>query len=675
VSTLAVQGMKLGEMLESPGFRLFDAMSAIEIMDPKMDSGFNNSRDMTLEKAEDTGIISCKASHEELLGIWDQLLMYFLLWLEGHTIAQTCFCCLYLQDLKKLVKPVPIFGAFVDAFLVACRRARNAVLRAGVFDDEDFMPSLFAIDLEACVFATNPAEVSSRLVDVRKSLATDSSKLAEPLSWRLDFIGEYMLALCDLVDEAELTPNGDRAKHMENAGRRLTSCLGLIEKLDASAAPLPPGGLPCFDASINRGLLVPGPPRTVEPLADSRVAFRMWSSHIQELLQCRSLTTLPLQQLLEGGSAVARKVAAEPNILPRSVGQLCASQEGFVRKVMLDSLQLHLFPCEALQHCKRATDTFLAHSESLFGHLLKLAHANRARRFRRLAHVFTDFNALQHEAWRLDEDLKQTFGANLRHPRPCWVWIMEHCLEMMIAKLLLGFELDLYDQAELHMIYWYIDYLYGLRLYNLNELYHAKEQPVGGGKKKATVRQKDHAMRGGGLRPRNPPGFLLLLEATQSTVRGLFRLLAFCLRRDLLAAPAATTGGLAQRFVLRFRALEQFRLPHLPSYRDFEQSSASAQQTPPDGGRVVLDAAQASFADSAALLERLGAARNSDDSQHWPYQESPQDTAKALKRVVVANQLAVTKLMRALDSAEKGLQVEASPTHHPYLMSIRVTTA
>jgi len=182
-------------------------------------------------------------------------------------------------------------------------------------------------------------------------------------------------------------------------------------------------------------------------------------------------------------------------------------------------------------------------------------------------------------------------------------------------------------------------------------------------------------MRGGGLRPRNPPGFLLLLEATQSTVRGLFRLLAFCLRRNLLAAPAAATEGLAQRFVLRFRALEQFRLPHLPSYRDFEQSSASAQQTPPDGGRVVLDAAQASFADSATLLERLGAARHPDDSQHWPYQESPQDTAKALKRVVVANQLAVTKLMRALDSAEKGLQVEASPTHHPYLMSIRVTTA
>eukprot|EP00971_Amphidinium_carterae_P309383 6148004-Amphidinium_carterae.1 len=35
--------------------------------------------------------------------------------------------------------------------------------------------------------------------------------------------------------------------------------------------------------------------------------------------------------------------------------------------------------------------------EAMFEHLLKLAHMNRARRFRRLAHVFVDFNAMQHE--------------------------------------------------------------------------------------------------------------------------------------------------------------------------------------------------------------------------------------------------------------------------------------
>lgn len=32
-------GLELGELLHDPGFGLFEAMSAIEMMDPKMDAG------------------------------------------------------------------------------------------------------------------------------------------------------------------------------------------------------------------------------------------------------------------------------------------------------------------------------------------------------------------------------------------------------------------------------------------------------------------------------------------------------------------------------------------------------------------------------------------------------------------------------------------------------------
>merc|ERR1719265_2568265 len=183
---------------------------------------------------------------------------------------------------------------------------------------------------------------------------------------------------------------------------------------------------------------------------------------------------------------------------------------------MIDSLEFFLFPRDALQHCEKAAVTFLDHSEQVFTSLLRLTYSNRARRFRRLAHVFSDFNALQHRAWSLDEELKTTFGANMRYPRPCWVWIMEHCLQMMLTKLFLGFELDLYDEAEFHMIYWYADYLYGLRVYNLNELHHAKEQQVGDPKKRGRGARQAAQQQGRGQRPRNPPPFLLLLEANQS---------------------------------------------------------------------------------------------------------------------------------------------------------------
>jgi hypothetical protein len=291
----------------------------------------------------------------------------------------------------------------------------------------------------------------------------------------------------------------------------------------------------------------------------------MWSSHLHELVLCGSITQRPLEELMQG--AITHKV--EPGALPRSVAHLCASEEGLMRRLMMDSLTHLLFPEEAVQHCKKMTDSFLTHSESLLGHMVKLAHLNKARRFRRLAHVFSEFNALQNEAWHLDEELKKTFGANLRHPRPCWVWITENCVQAMIDKLLLGFELDLYDQAEFHMIYWYVEYLFGLRIYNLNEVYHAKEQAGGGGSKPKKGAKKEQPKNfQGGLKPRIQPPFLMLLEATRSTVRGIFRLLAFCLRRQLISAPTSCTNGMAQRFVLRFRALEHFRLPHQPSFQD-----------------------------------------------------------------------------------------------------------
>ena len=121
---LAVSGMNLGEMMESSSFRLYDAMSAIEIMDPKMDTGYKSQEDMTLEKAEALGLVSDQLETEVLIGLMDHLLMYYLLWLDGHTIVQTCFSCLYLQDAPRLLKPIPALGSFVDALLVTCQNAK-----------------------------------------------------------------------------------------------------------------------------------------------------------------------------------------------------------------------------------------------------------------------------------------------------------------------------------------------------------------------------------------------------------------------------------------------------------------------------------------------------------------------------------------------------------------------
>merc|ERR1719341_280938 len=187
--------MKLGEMLASPQFRLVDAMSAIEIMDAKMDSGYKNSEDMTLERAEEEGILATGLSHEEMIAIWDQMLMYYLLWLEGHTLVQTAFACLYLHSIEKHVRAMPLFGAFVDAFMVICRTAKQAITHAYIFDDEDFLPSSFGIDLNQCVYSSVPADVAARLKQEQSALSTDQSATAKALRCRFEFMSDYMMSL------------------------------------------------------------------------------------------------------------------------------------------------------------------------------------------------------------------------------------------------------------------------------------------------------------------------------------------------------------------------------------------------------------------------------------------------------------------------------------------------
>lgn len=644
---LAVSGMNLGEMMESSSFRLYDAMSAIEIMDPKMDTGYKSQEDMTLEKAEALGLVSDQLETEVLIGLMDHLLMYYLLWLDGHTIVQTCFSCLYLQDAPRLLKPIPALGSFVDALLVTCQNAKDAVNSAGVWDDEDFMPTMFNVDFQdSSVFSTDPIKVNEKL-KIEKERQQD-----EAILWRLDFIGKYMSALVAL--------SRPRPSTLPSAKGLLAKCAQLLPKIEKSAKAPSDAVKKRFDASLNRKLLVPGPPRQVEPIEDPKVVFSMWAKHINELSLGCTLLTRPLGDLLEGVISVIQE--DKPNVLSRSVAQLVVSDSGFVRQLLQESLETHLFPPEAMQHCKKQAEPFLQRCESMFLHMLKLTHLNRARRFRRLAHVFPDFNELQHEAYRLDDTLKSTFGANLKYSRPSWGFIMDHALQAMIAKLLIGFQLDIYEEAELHMIYWYVDYLCGLRIYYLNEIFYAKE--CSGGKKKPS-RPKD-ALSGKGNRPKNPPLSLLLLEAMQSMVRGLFRLLAFFLTENLLTSPQSVRAGLAQRFVLRFRCLETFRLPHLPSYHDFDQSAVLAQD--PKERRGVLTAAQSSFQDAAQLLEKVQGALREDGRM----EVGGDDLPKALRRVVVANQLGITQLQRLDQEELSGKKVLAETVHHPEFISIQV---
>jgi hypothetical protein len=86
----------VGQLVHLSSFSLFDAMSAIEIMDPRMDTG------MTME--ENTFDIKKHRSASETLWIMDRLLTCEMAWISGHSLSQTVYTCTYFHHIKTLTE-------------------------------------------------------------------------------------------------------------------------------------------------------------------------------------------------------------------------------------------------------------------------------------------------------------------------------------------------------------------------------------------------------------------------------------------------------------------------------------------------------------------------------------------------------------------------------------------
>lgn len=116
-------------------------MSAIEMMDPKMDAGMIgnqvNRKVLNFEQAIKDGTIKIKdLTLPELIGIMDTCFCCLITWLEGHSLAQTVFTCLYIHNPDFIEDPA--MKAFALGILKICDIAREKVNKAAVFEEVRF---------------------------------------------------------------------------------------------------------------------------------------------------------------------------------------------------------------------------------------------------------------------------------------------------------------------------------------------------------------------------------------------------------------------------------------------------------------------------------------------------------------------------------------------------------
>ncbi|CAL8107226.1 unnamed protein product [Calicophoron daubneyi] len=209
--TACQYALEPGSLCHSSWFTLQHSMSAIEIMDPKMDIRMQGARRVVpVSEALDKKILPLGPfENKQLLGIMDELLASTVNWLTGDSLAQSIFICMYMHC-TQLVKD-QYLSAFCELLRRSVYQIRHVIVAAGVFDEEDHYAPTHGMPLSGPdpIYDNleNPSPYlskwsSSQLIDWTNQLINQLSEtkleLAKCVQTRLQFV-QTLLQLAEKI--------------------------------------------------------------------------------------------------------------------------------------------------------------------------------------------------------------------------------------------------------------------------------------------------------------------------------------------------------------------------------------------------------------------------------------------------------------------------------------------
>ncbi|KAF7233962.1 hypothetical protein EG68_10362 [Paragonimus skrjabini miyazakii] len=159
--TACQRALRPGELCFSPLFTLQHAMSAIEIMDPKMDIRVPGARRIvsTAESLATKALpLGPFENLGELVGIMDEMLCSLVNWLTGDSLAQSVFISMYM-DCTQLVRD-PYLVIFCKLLRRSVCHLREFILKTNVTDEEDHYVPTHGVPL------SEPNPAYDRLLEV-----------------------------------------------------------------------------------------------------------------------------------------------------------------------------------------------------------------------------------------------------------------------------------------------------------------------------------------------------------------------------------------------------------------------------------------------------------------------------------------------------------------------------
>lgn len=598
----AIKDLELGELLHDELFGLFEAMSAIEMMDPKMDAGMRcnrgNKPPLTFHQAIERNILPLhNIPLKDQLAVMDNTWACMVSWLDGHSLAQTVFTNLYLHS------PHSIQDKALRAFCIAIFKIidiiKDFINRGLVFEEEDFQPLMYGYRLMPDVTDARTIGMLKEIEDEmsRKQVKPNSNSVQDAeitaIFLRLKFIRSVLQAFV-ILNKKEVTPNT-----VVESTKLLSLCSELIPYIiKAISLGIPEEGKPVmgFDPMVNQRLLPPTFPRYTHIKTPTEAYKRLDElfNRLKQVTKVCSLTSFhsALESMLELS-------CTKPCIVSRSVMQLlylpqCSRNGDSINcvEVLRDAAKTFISPPVLMPRsqlltnpqAKEYVDCFLNNCVRPFSNLIQLCGHNRARQRDKLGHLLEEFANLEDEAERVDVFLHNLSRKN-ENGRPhlaCFgTWVLYHTLRIMIMYLLSGFELELYCTHEYHYIYWYLyEFLYGWLVSALtradsflNEQELAAAAALEHNKKTKRTKAKQKK------RPRPYVKEITLYQALQNMCGGYFKaMLAF--RRDgKLRLPHPEFDCERVRYEHRFAPFNVLLTPPPVPHNEFIELTAPMAET------------------------------------------------------------------------------------------------
>ncbi|KAI8885702.1 Mak10-domain-containing protein [Backusella circina FSU 941] len=487
----ATNDFDVGQLVHLPSFTLYDAMSAIEIMDPRMDTG------MTIE--ENTFDIKKHLSTRESLWIMDRLLTCEMAWISGHSLSQTVYTCTYFHHVKVLNEtPMPtlsskaneiIYGVlktYVLATVKSCHYIWTEMTQGNVYEEEDFTTNLFGLsfdDQNPDIVILNDLDTSIMLLNHLLNTTSEDKEMVQAFLDRLQIRKCYLMSLIYFSQK--------EGSHLSQAKADLNRIMAYA-KTYKETIPWGEKVEGAFDPNISRKLTSQTPPRHVELLSEERSfdEFMLLVSRLSsicDVMDFPSVTSL-MNFFIHFGSTTPY-----PDAFSRSKLNtlLFHNQRIFgtlqVSSVILLSIEETVRPPawwlnmnhrsipsnvdkKDLQSARDALHRFLERISMVFLECFRIQCHNRSRQRRMLCKVVGEWEVLQEEAAAIDEIFHELQPHGEEVPFYFSSWAYNIKLNMIETLLFLGFELELYGQHEHIMIYWYIQCVLGSHAFLLDRI-------------------------------------------------------------------------------------------------------------------------------------------------------------------------------------------------------------